>query len=149
MGVTYATSPMGADHTYGATARAQIEQASREGQAELSFSTQKNMAIYDTMGFCIFCSGGVGNRQQLIADLINARYGWSVDVEWLKLVGEETLKDEHTFNRLAGFTKAHYKIPECFTERVLPGVNTVFDVGLEELEQVVEAHLEGRRTLKP
>ncbi len=149
MGVTYATSPMGADHTYGATARAQIEQASRVGQAELSFSTQKNMAIYDTMGFCIFCSGAVGNQHQLIADLINARYGWSVDVPWLKAVGEETLKDEHTFNQLAGFTKAHYKMPECFTERVLPGVNTVFDVGQDELEQVVEAHLEGRRTLKP
>jgi len=149
MGVTYATSPMGADHTYGATARAQIEQASSVGQAELSFSTQKNMAIYDTLGFCIFCSGAIGNQHQLIADLINARYGWSVDVPWMKALGEETLKNEHLFNQKAGFTNAHYKMPECFTERVLPGVNTVFDVGPEELEQVVEAHLEGRRTLKP
>lgn len=149
MGVTYATSPMGADHTYGATARAQIEQASRVGQAELSFSTQKNIAIYDTMGFCIFCSGAIGIQHQLIADLINARYGWTVDVQWLKAVGEETLKDEHTFNQLAGFTKAHYKMPECFTERVLPGVNTVFDVRPDELEQIIEAHLEGRRTLRP
>lgn len=149
MGVTYATSPMGADHTYGATARAQIEQASSVGQAELSFSTQKNMAIYDTLGFCIFCSGAIGNQHQLIADLINARYGWSVDVPWMKALGEETLKNEHLFNQKAGFTNAHYKMPECFTERVLPGVNTVFDVSQKELEQVVEAHLEGRRTLKP
>ncbi|SCZ79638.1 aldehyde:ferredoxin oxidoreductase [Acidaminobacter hydrogenoformans DSM 2784] len=149
MGVTYATSPMGADHTYGATARAQIEQASRVGQADLSFRTQKNMAIYDTMGFCIFCSGAVGNQHQLIADLINARHGWSVDADWLKAVGEETLKDEHTFNQKAGFTKAHYRMPECFTERRLPGLNSVFDVTPEELAEVVDAHFEGRKTLKP
>ena len=151
MGVTYATSPMGADHTYGATARAQIAQASKEGQADLSLRTQKNIAIYDTLGLCIFTSGAIGVQHQLLADLINARYGWAdpVDSEWLRVLGEDTLKAEHLYNQKAGFSSAHYRMPECFTERILPEVNTVFDVPQSELNLVVDAHLKQRRTLAP
>lgn len=141
MGVTYATSAMGADHTYGATARAQIVQSSKEGQAELSDKAQRNMAMLDSLGFCIFCGGAIGAHHQLLVDLINARYGWKIDVKWMQLLAEETLRDEHRFNQLAGFTTANYRLPECFTERALPGLNTVFDVSDDELSRIVESHL--------
>jgi aldehyde:ferredoxin oxidoreductase len=144
MGVTYATSAMGADHTYGATARAQILQSSKEGQAELSHKAQKSMAMLDSLGFCIFCGGAVASHHPLLADLINTRYGWNIDVQWMKNLAEETLKDEHRFNQLAGFTKANYRLPECFTQRELPGLNTVFDVSDEELDQIIDSHLERR-----
>lgn len=148
MGVTYATSPMGADHTYGATARAQILQSSKEGQAELSFKTQKNVAIYDSLGFCVFCSGAIGTQHQLMADLINARYGWQIDVDWMKALAAETLRDEHRFNQLAGFTKSRYRMPECFTERVLPGLETVFDVSEAELDEIIDKHLGDQERVK-
>ncbi|MCJ7514196.1 MAG: aldehyde ferredoxin oxidoreductase, partial [Anaerolineales bacterium] len=43
-GVTYATSPQGADHTAGLTIRAKVDHLKPEGQAELSRGIQINMA---------------------------------------------------------------------------------------------------------
>jgi aldehyde:ferredoxin oxidoreductase len=137
MGVTYATSPMGADHTYGSTLKAKIEQTSTEGQAELSKNTQKNVAIIDSLGLCLFASGAIGNNHQLLVDLINARHGWDMDVKELKRISEETIRDEHRFNELAGFSIENYRIPEAFTERELPNLKSKFDVRDEDLGQVI------------
>lgn len=139
MGVTYATSPMGADHTYGSTLKAKIEQTSSEGQAELSKNTQKNVAILDSLGLCLFASGAIGNNYQILLDLINARHGWDLDLDWINKVSEETLRDEHRFNELAGFTIENYRMSEAFTERELPNLKTKFDVSVEDLEQVIES----------
>src|SRR5690554_4255734 len=141
MGVTYASSPMGADHTYGSTLKAKIEQTSTEGQAELSKNTQKNVAIIDSLGLCLFASGAIGKNHQLLIDLINARYGWDMDVKWFNKISEETLRDEHRFNELAGFSKENYRMPEAFTERELPNLKSRFDVSDEELGQVIEGFM--------
>jgi aldehyde:ferredoxin oxidoreductase len=49
----------------------------------------------------------------------------------------ETLKDEQRFNELAGFTRVHHRLPECFTERPLPEVDSVFDVPPEDLDNLM------------
>lgn len=53
-GVTYATSPQGADHTCGLTIRAKVDHLDPKIQADLSRTAQINMAGYDTLGACIF-----------------------------------------------------------------------------------------------
>jgi aldehyde:ferredoxin oxidoreductase len=58
-GVTYATSPQGADHTSGLTIRAKINHLDPNGQAAVSRTTQINMAGYDTLGACIFAGFGM------------------------------------------------------------------------------------------
>lgn len=137
--VTYATSPMGADHTAGATTSQKVDHASREGQAALSKKAQRNAAVVDSLGFCLFSLGAFVGNMQLMVDLINAKYGWTIDVDWIMSLADETLANEHRFNELAGFSKARYRMPECFTERELPNLNTVFDVSEDELDEVIDS----------
>jgi len=137
-GVTYATSPQGADHTSGLTIRADIDHLKPEGQVELSRNGQFKMAGYDTLGACLFAGFGYGAAPQVIPVLLNALYGWSVDVEILEKLGRESLRLERKFNSLAGFTAADDRIPEWMTREPLPPHNTVFDVPNEELDAIFD-----------
>jgi aldehyde:ferredoxin oxidoreductase len=135
-GVTYATSPQGADHTCGLTIRAKIDHLDPKGQADVSRTAQINMAGYDTLGACIFTSFGFISIPGAIADLVNARYGTDFPETILQDLGRETLKLEREFNRRAGFTSAHDRLPEWMTREPLPPHNAVFDVSEEDLDGV-------------
>jgi aldehyde:ferredoxin oxidoreductase len=135
-GVTYATSPQGADHTCGLTFRHKVDHLNPAGQADLSRTVQINMAGYDTLGACIFTGFGFGAAPTTIPDLLNARYGWRVDEDILQTLGRQTLSLEREFNRLAGFTSAHDRIPEWMEYEPLPPHNSVFDVPYKELDGV-------------
>jgi len=138
LGVTYATSPMGADHTSGQTVRAQVDHLSPEGQAKVSQNAQIAAAVVDSLGFCLFVSGVVGSRPDIVADLIRGRFGWDWKPEQVMALGRLTLRNEHRFNRLAGFTSAHDRLPRWMYEEELPDTGTVFDVPDEDLDAVVE-----------
>jgi aldehyde:ferredoxin oxidoreductase len=135
-GVTYATSPQGADHTSGLTIRAKVNHLDPNGQAALSRGVQINMAGYDTLGACIFAGFGFAAAPETIRDLLNARYGWDVGVTILQILGRETLKLEREFNHLAGFTQVDDRLPEYMTSEPLPPLNAVFDVPEEDLDGV-------------
>ncbi|NOY99525.1 MAG: aldehyde ferredoxin oxidoreductase [Chloroflexi bacterium] len=137
-GVTYATSPQGADHTSGLTIRAKVDHTDPEGQAELSRGGQISMAGYDTLGVCIFAGFGFAAAPETIRDLLNARYGWDVDAGILKELGRETLKLEREFNKRAGFTPADDRLPEWMTREPLPPTGAVFDVPEEDLDSVFD-----------
>ncbi len=138
-GVTFATTPQGADHTCGQTIRDKINHLDPQGQVALSRSKQINMAGYDTLGACIFSAFGFAVAPpETIRDLINARYGWGVENNFLQVLGKETIQLELEFNRSAGFTKAHDRIPEWMTREPLPPHNTVFDVPDDELDKIFE-----------
>jgi aldehyde:ferredoxin oxidoreductase len=134
-GVTYATSPQGGDHTAGLTIRDKVNHLDPKGQVELSRTKQINMAGYDTLGVCIFAGFGfAASGSDTIAQLLNARYGWSVDNCILQTLGRETLTLEREFNRRAGFTAKDDRMPEWMTREPLPPTNAVFDVPDEELD---------------
>jgi aldehyde:ferredoxin oxidoreductase len=135
-GVTFATSPQGADHTSGLTIRAKVNHLDPQGQADLSRTVQINMAGYDTLGACIFAGFGFAAAPEAIRDLLNARYGWSVGTDILQVLGKESLKLEREFNRMAGFTKADDRLPEYMTREPLPPFGPVFDVPDEDLDGV-------------
>jgi aldehyde:ferredoxin oxidoreductase len=135
-GVTYATSPQGADHTSGLTIRAKINHLDPQGQAALSRTAQINMAGYDTLGACIFTGPGFTSAPEAIRDLLNSRYDWDVSSDILQVLGKESLKFEHEFNRLAGFTSADDRLPEWMTREPLPPHNSVFDVSADDLDGV-------------
>ncbi len=87
VGVTYATSPMGADHTagYGVTANilgvgGNIDPLKNDAQVELSKNLQIATAAIDAAGLCLFVAFAVldnENGVQIIVDLLNAQYGIS------------------------------------------------------------------------
>ncbi len=135
-GVTYATSPQGGDHTCGLTIRARINHLDPKGQADLSRTVQINMAGYDSLGACIFAGFGFAAAPEAMRDLLNARYGWQVGTDILQVLGRECLSTEREFNRRAGFTAAHDRLPEWMTRERLPPHNTTFDVPEEDLDGV-------------
>ena len=133
-GVTYATSPQGADHTSGLTIRAKINHLDPIGQAALSRTVQINMAGYDTLGACIFTGPGFTAAPESVRDLLYSRYNWDAGADILQILGKETLKLEHEFNKHAGFTSADDRLPEWMTREPLPPNNSVFDVPAEDLD---------------
>lgn len=135
-GVTYATSPQGADHTCGLTIRAKVNHLDPKGQADLSRTGQINMAGYDTLGACIFAGFGFAASPESIRDLLNARYGWNIDTAILQTLGKETLKLEREFNHYAGFTNKDDRLPEWMVREPLPPHNAVFDVPDEDLDNL-------------
>ncbi|MEJ2351962.1 MAG: aldehyde ferredoxin oxidoreductase C-terminal domain-containing protein [Anaerolineales bacterium] len=137
-GVTYATSPQGADHTCGLTIRAKVDHLDPKGQAELSRNTQIKIAGYDSLGACTFASFGFASALEVIPALLNARYGWDVDEDVLVELGRDCLRLEREFNRRAGFTAADDRMPEWVTREALPPHNAVFDVPDEELDAIFD-----------
>lgn len=137
-GVTYATSPQGADHSAGLTLRAKVDHLDPKGQAQLSRAAQINMAGYDTLGACLFAGFGLGLEPQLVKDLLQGLYGWEVGEDALQELGKETLRLEKRFNRAAGFGSAKDRLPEWMTLEPLPPHNTVFDVPEEELDHLFD-----------
>lgn len=137
-GVTYATSPQGADHTAGLTIRARVDHLDPKGQAEVSRAAQISMAGYDTLGACVFGGFGFAKAPGAIRDLLNGRYGWGVGDDALAELGRETLKLEREFNRAAGFGPQDDRLPEWMTQEPLPPHNTVFDVPAEDLDGVFD-----------
>jgi aldehyde:ferredoxin oxidoreductase len=142
MGVTYATSAMGADHTAGPAARGDIDHYNPAGKAQLSRKLQKLLGAFDSLGLCLFTISGVASNKHLLIDILNGLYGWNNDAAWLDSLGIQMLKDEKRFNELAGISDAQHRLPEAFTERKMPGIDTVFDVSDEDLQSVFEYELE-------
>lgn len=137
-GVTYATSPQGADHTCGLTIRAKVDHTDPKGQAQLSLGIQYSMAGYDSLGACVFGGAGFGADPAIIPDLIKARYGWVVGLDYLQQLGRETILMEREFNRRAGFSQADDRLPEWMTREAIAPTQTVFDVPETELDALFE-----------
>ncbi|HQK54823.1 MAG TPA: aldehyde ferredoxin oxidoreductase C-terminal domain-containing protein, partial [Sedimentibacter sp.] len=129
MGVTFATSPMGADHTYGPVVKA-------EDAVEASKAAQIMMAKIDCLGVCMFLRGAVAKHMDLFVDLVNAVHGWDLDMDWLGDIAMEAIRDEHKFNELAGFSKEDYRMPKAFTNRKIQSTNQVFDIDKDELDEL-------------
>lgn len=136
LGVTFATSPMGADHTAGQTIRAQVDHYSSQGQVEASREAQLVNTIYDCLGLCYFAASAVAGRFEMMAQLVSGYVGIEVTGDQIKQMAASTLKLEHAFNRAAGFTKAHDRLPEHFYEEQNPANGQVFDVDQREMESI-------------
>ena len=146
IGVTYATSPMGADHTAGYAVATNIlkvggdvDPLSAEGQAELSQNLQIATAAVDSTGMCLFIAFAVLDQPdtfQALIDLINACYGLSLTGDDVVALGKSVLEKERDFNARAGFTAEDDRLPRYFSREKLPPHDVTFDVPEEELDRV-------------
>ena len=134
MGVTYATSPMGADHTAGLTYRIPLQ---KTGQIANSLRAQIQAATCDTFGYCLnSVPGGQASIYVFLADLINARYGVSLTRSNIFEIGKQTIKDELKFNEGAEFSKIYERYPAFIRTEPLPPTDNVFDVEDTELDSI-------------
>jgi aldehyde:ferredoxin oxidoreductase len=140
-GVTYATSPQGADHTAGNAfgARNQVNPLAVQGQRELSLKLQIISAMLDSTGLCLFARPPVIANPQLMVDMLNGIFGWGWTTEDLDRFNRDVLRTELEFNRRAGITAADHRIPEYMREEPLPPHNVTFDVPDSELDAVFDA----------
>ncbi len=137
-GVTYATTPQGADHTAGLTIRAQVKHTDPGPQMELSRKMQISNAAWDSLGICLFGSFGFAAAPGAVRDLLRGRYGWPVGDEILQELGRETIDLEREFNRRAGFGPQDDRLPEWMTTEALPPLDCVFDVPDEDLDRIFD-----------
>jgi len=131
-GVTYATSPMGADHTagmkYGIGDKGTVEHSLRE---------QIAIATVDTMGLCYFAT--TADRKilmEFLKELLNAHYGPSLTADDVANLGRDTLRDELKFNTEAGFIDVNEPDPEFIRTEPLPPEGGVFGVPAEEMANI-------------
>jgi aldehyde:ferredoxin oxidoreductase len=142
-GVTYSTSPMGADHTCGLVlpnpADPSYSPVSAAGQTAPSQFMQIYMAALDSLGVCMMAGlpllEAPGAEQYLVASVV-AITGGSLAQDYLIELGKKVLRTERAFNDAAGFTTKDDRLPEFFTKEHLKPGDHVFDVPEREIDTV-------------
>jgi len=116
MGVTYATSPQGGDHTAGFVGGAR---GTTEMLKNVSESSQINMAAVDAMGVCMFAqSGGQDNMYKAVSAITGEPFDYA---DWVKL-GNRIMSAELEFNRRAGLTDNDDALPDMFHDELLSAI---------------------------
>jgi aldehyde:ferredoxin oxidoreductase len=146
IGVTYATTTMGADHTAGYTIAPEIlgvagkqDPLSLEGKATLSRNFQAATAFIDSSGHCLFIAFPILDipaGYQGMIDECNGVFGTHWTADDVAAYGVEVLKRERAFNEAAGIGKEADRIPEFMQLEPLPPHNVTFDVPDEILDTV-------------
>jgi len=146
IGVTYATTTMGADHTAGYAVATNImkvggdvDPLKSEGQVALSRDLQITTAAVDSTGMCLFIAFAVMDQPDTfhaLLDLLSGFSGQPCTADDVAVLGKSALTNERNFNIAAGFTNKDDRLPEFFTNEALPPHNITFKVSDEELDEV-------------
>lgn len=133
-GVTYFTSPMGADHTAGLTYRIP---KNKDKQARNSLKSQIQAAACDAFGYCLNAvPGGRESVYPFFADLMNARYDLNLVPLDIMEIGKQTLRDQLAFNEKAEFGGWDSKATAFMREEAIAPTDQVFDVDETELKNI-------------
>jgi aldehyde:ferredoxin oxidoreductase len=147
IGITYAVSTMGADHTSGYTVAPEIAGIGGSvdqfdvDKAELVRAFQYTTAFIDTSGHCLFIAFPILDISEGFDGLVEECSG-VLGVEWtgddVTRIGKEILDREVAFNRAAGLTPVDDRLPEFMKYEKLPPHDVVWDVPDEVLDAVFE-----------
>lgn len=156
IGVTYATSPMGADHTAGYTIAPEIagvsgklDPLSTEGKAELSLTFQAATAFIDTTGYCLFIAFpilDIAKGWEGMAESVAGVTGMNITGADVVPLGKEILKKERLFNERAGLSAQDDRPPEFMRYEKLPPHGEVWTITDEQLDSVFAWVHEGEAT---
>jgi aldehyde:ferredoxin oxidoreductase len=143
-GVTYATSPMGADHTagnlVGSYLGGALDPLVAEGQVAASRESQIAMASLDCTGLCLLAGVALAapDAGEAYLKMINAKLGTQLGPDDIPALGVRVLKAELEFNRKAGFTSKDDRLAKFFYEEPLPPHNKVFVVSDDDLDSIFD-----------
>ncbi len=144
-GVTFATSPMGADHTAGIVLpgphHPEYNPVSSTGQAPESRFMQSWMAAMDTLGFCMmigmpFMEEKDKKLDRNVIGAVTAVTGEDLKDTYIADLGRSVLEIERRFNKAAGLTEKDDRLPKFFSEEKFGPGQFVFDVPEEDLDSV-------------
>ena len=144
IGITYATTPMGADHTAGYTVAPEIlsvggsaDPLTKKDKIGLSKAFQDTTAFLDAAGYCIFIAFpilDIPSGYEGAIEAVNGMLGTKYTGDDVLRIGNEILRLERDFNMRAGIGKEADRMPEFMTYEKLPPHNQVWDVTDEELD---------------
>ncbi len=122
IGVTYATTTMGADHTAGYAVTANVlgvggnvDALKPEGQVELSRNLQIATGAIDSTGMCLFIAFAILDQPetfQALVDILSGFSGQNLTADDVTALGQSVLKKERDFNARAGFTNKDDRLPD-------------------------------------
>jgi aldehyde:ferredoxin oxidoreductase len=138
-GITYCTSPMGADHTAGLIVNPGLPE---DQWVRASQEVQLVNAVCDSSGFCQFLQPTLDD----IRTFYGLLYGEDVSREQIADLGWQCMQDEWEFNRRAGFTEKDDVMPECMKQDAIGPAKLVWDVS-DELVRQAYTRLEPREQL--
>ena len=146
IGVTYATSPMGADHTAGYAIATNIlkvggniDPLETKGQIELSRNLQIATAALDATGYCLFIAFAILDQEDTFAamvETINGMFNSNLTGDDVVALGKKILSMEREFNMRAGFSKTQDRLPRFMQREALPPHNVTFDISDDALDTV-------------
>ncbi len=144
IGVTYATTPMGADHTAGYAIATNIlkvggdvDPLSPEGQIELSRNLQIATAALDATGYCLFIAFAILDQEETfnaMVETLNGMFDLNMTADDVVALGQKILSMERDFNQRAGFTKEHDRLPRFMRREPIAPHNVTFDISDEKLD---------------
>jgi len=145
IGMTYAISTMGADHTSGYTIAPEILGVSGkvdqfdQDKAELVRNFQYATAWIDSTGHCLFIAFAIldiASGFEGAVEECNGVLGTNWTMDDVGRIGKEVIDKELAFNRAAGISKAADRMPEFMRIEKLPPHDVVWDVPQETLDAV-------------
>jgi aldehyde:ferredoxin oxidoreductase len=145
IGMTYAISTMGADHTSGYTIAPEILACGGDldqfdvDKADVVRAFQHTTAFIDTTGHCLFIAFAILDIAEGFEGLVeecNGVLGTNWTGDNVVQLGKEIVGKELAFNRAAGFTPADDRLPEFMTYEKLPPHDVTWDVPDETLDAV-------------
>ena len=137
VGITYSTSPMGADHTAGVAMMPNSDQMPRQFRLSMGANMQANMATCDNL-MCMFGFMGTMGDATILPGLMEGALGGKWDTAKINAIGSATLKLERAFNKAAGFTIDDDVLPEFFYNEVAPSTGAIFDLSKEDMAKAFE-----------
>ncbi len=145
IGMTYAVSTMGADHTSGYTIAPEILGVSGKldplnpDKAELARNFQYATGFLDSTGHCLFIAFAIldiASGFEGTVEECNGVLGTKWTMNDVARIGKEVLDLERDFNRKAGFTALDDRLPEFMKSEPLPPHDTVWDIADSEIDRV-------------
>lgn len=134
-GVTYCTTPMGADHTAGNTIGVRTNHLDPSDKVAQSREVQIASTLLDVFGFCVFARGVYTATPETFAGLYEARLGQPITSAGMRRYAIDVIRQEIDFNVRAG-QPAVERLPEWMMQEALPPHNSLFDVPEEELARM-------------
>ena len=128
LGLTYAMSPMGADHTAGNAITLDVDHLDPDAQLEPVRELHAKTMVLDTLGACLFTGRVSLARTEFLEEAVKAVTGRDMSFSDMTAQGAGLLQAERDFNKAAGFTDVHDQLPGFMRKEPLSPNGSTYDV---------------------
>lgn len=131
IGVTYAMSTQGGDHTYSSTFGTSPEMVDDTNKFFQSYVNQllSVLTAFVDSSLCLIALGAIGEAgAPVLMDLVSDMYGIEFTDKNLAEYSAKVILTEKAFNTAAGFTPEDDRLPEFFYNEPSKATGAVFDV---------------------